>query len=106
MHHHRYLLLVGLCFCPGAKNVKWKSEKRVDSLTTSVNGCNTRWSKNDEVLVNFFLNAAKKGRLSCTGTTCKEETRICFLNKVVCLLLLYCIFHFFFYFVPRSGNSP
>ena len=80
--------LVHLSAGARSANLHWKTEERMDSVTTSKNCSHTCWGKGDELLPHQLLYIVKEGCLTCTSTSCEEETGVCVGNKLVCKLLL------------------
>ena len=70
-----------------------QSEERVNGITTCKDGSHTSWSQCDKLLIHHLLHIAQEGRLTCSCTTCQEETtvRVGYQLESHHLLLVLCV---------------
>ena len=53
-----------------------QSEKRVDSITTCEDSSHARRCQRNELFTHHLLHIAQEGCLTCSCTSCEEETTV------------------------------
>ena len=110
--HHRHLVyddgvrmeqrqdsrLIHLAHRPRYADIHRQAEERVDSVATRKDSCYTGRSQCDKLLVHHLLHLAKKGCLTRSCTSGKEETAVRIGNQLVgehllLVLLVECVLH-------------
>ena len=88
MEQRQDLCLVHLTTSAWYAHFHWQAKEAVYRVTTSKDGCYTCWGEGYELLSYQLLHVVEKGCLTCSSTSCEEETGVCVGNELVCKLLL------------------